>query len=58
RIQELTKDFSCEIILSQTTHDLITGSYAMQQLSAMKVKGNSQEVMVYKLLGQNQPPEI
>ncbi|MBW2635609.1 MAG: adenylate/guanylate cyclase domain-containing protein [Deltaproteobacteria bacterium] len=58
RIQELTKDFSCEIILSQTTHDLITGSYAMQQLSAMKVKGKSQEVMVYKLLGQNQPPEI
>jgi adenylate cyclase len=26
RIQGLTKDFSCDIILSQTTHDLVTGS--------------------------------
>ena len=26
RIQGLTKEFSCEIILSQTTHDLATGS--------------------------------
>jgi len=51
RIQDLTKDFSCQIILSQTTHDLITGSYEMEQLSAVKVKGKSQDVMVYKLLG-------
>ena len=51
-IQGLTKEFSCEIILSQTTHDLITGSYAMEQLSAVKIKGKSQDVMIYKLLGQ------
>jgi class 3 adenylate cyclase len=51
RIQGLTKDFSCDIILSQTTHDLVTDSYEMEQLSAMKVKGKSQDVMVYKLLG-------
>ena len=53
RIQGLTKEFSCDVILSQTTHDLITGSYQMEQLSAMKMKGKSQDVMVYKLLGQN-----
>jgi class 3 adenylate cyclase len=53
RIQGVTKEFSCDVILSQTTHDLITGSYQMEQLSAMKMKGKSQDVMVYKLLGQN-----
>ncbi len=52
RIQGLTKEFSCEVILSQTTHDLITGTYAMEPLSAVKVKGKSQDVMIYKLLGQ------
>jgi adenylate cyclase len=50
RIQGLTKKFSCEIILSQTTHDLITGSYKMEELPAIKVKGKSREVMIYKLL--------
>jgi len=53
RIQGLTKEFSCDAILSQTTHDLITGTYQMEQLSRMKVKGKSQDVMLYKLLGQN-----
>ena len=53
RIQGVTKEFSCDVILSQTTHDLITGSYQMEQLSAMKMKGKSQDVMVYKLLDQN-----
>ena len=51
RIQGLTKNLSCDIILSQTTHDLITGSYQMEQLPAMQVKGKSQKIMVYKLLG-------
>ena len=53
RIQGLTKDFSCDVILSRTTHDLITGVYQMEQLSPMKVKGKSQDVMLYKLLGKN-----
>jgi len=50
RIQGLTKEFSCEIILSQTTHDLVTGSYNMEQLPAIQVKGKSRDVMIYKLL--------
>lgn len=53
RIQDLTKKFSCDVILSQTTRDLITGAFQMEQLSAVKVKGKSQDVIVYKLLGQN-----
>jgi len=44
------------MILSQTTHDLITGAYQMEPLSPMKVKGKSQEVMLYKLLGTDCSP--
>jgi adenylate cyclase len=51
RIQELTKEYACDVILSQTTHDLIVGAYDMEQLATLKVKGKSQDVMVYKLLG-------
>ncbi|MBL7203802.1 MAG: adenylate/guanylate cyclase domain-containing protein [Desulfobacteraceae bacterium] len=53
RIQGLTKEFACDIILSQTTHDLMAGAYQMEQLRAVKVKGKSEETMVYKLLGHN-----
>jgi adenylate cyclase len=53
RIQGLTKEFSCDTILSQTTHDLMTGVYRMEPLSPMKVKGKSRDVMLYRLLGAN-----
>jgi len=49
RISGLTKDFSWDAILSQTTHDLLTGSYPMERLPAARVKGKKDEVTVYKL---------
>ncbi len=52
RIQGLTKDFSCDIILSQTTRDLVAGAYQMEQLEAVRVKGKSRDVMLYSLLGE------
>ena len=53
RIQGLTKKFSCDVILSQTTHDLVTCRFQMEQLPAVKVKGKSRDVMVYKLMGRD-----
>jgi len=50
RIQGLTKEFACDIILSQTTHDLVAGVYQMVPLRAVRVKGKSQEILTYKLL--------
>jgi len=50
RIQGLTKEFACDIILSQTTHDLVAGAYQMEPLRAVRVKGKSQEIFTYKLL--------
>ena len=53
RIQGFTKEFGCDIILSQTTHDLVAGAYNMEPLRAVKVKGKSEETMIYKLLSHN-----
>ncbi len=50
RIEGLTKRFACDILLSQTTHSLLTEAYRTEQLAAAKVKGKQEEVMVYKLL--------
>jgi adenylate cyclase len=50
RIQGLTKEFACDIILSQTTHDLVAGAYQMEPLRAVRVKGKSQEILTFKLL--------
>ena len=50
RIEGLTKNYGCDIILSQTTHNLLTGSYRTQQLAPVKVKGKEDELIVYKLL--------
>lgn len=50
RIEGLTKDFSTDIILTQTTHDLLTRSFRTEQLPAVKVKGKKEEIIIYKLL--------
>ena len=50
RISGLTKEYSCDIIISQTTYNLLTGTFLTEQLSAVKVKGKREEVMIYKLL--------
>ena len=50
RINGLTKEYSCDIIISQTTYNLLTGTFLAEQLSAVKIKGKREEVMIYKIL--------
>jgi adenylate cyclase len=50
RIEGLTKTYKTDIILSQTTHNLLTGSYVTKQLEPVKVKGKDEGVIIYKLL--------
>jgi adenylate cyclase len=51
RIEGLTKEFLCDIILSQTTYNLLTGNFLTKNLSSVKVKGKKQEIVIYQLLG-------
>ncbi len=50
RIEGLTKEYDCDIILSQTTYNLLTGSYRTCQLEPVKVKGKNEGLIIYKLL--------
>ncbi|MBU1340755.1 MAG: HAMP domain-containing protein [Proteobacteria bacterium] len=50
RIEGLTKEYGCDIILSQTTYNLLTGSYNTQKLASVNVKGKEDELIIYKLL--------
>jgi adenylate cyclase len=50
RIAGLTREFECDIIVSQTTHDLLTKPFHMERVADVKVKGKKDEVTVYKLL--------
>ncbi|KKK94435.1 hypothetical protein LCGC14_2682910, partial [marine sediment metagenome] len=52
RIEGLTKTYSWDIILSQTSHDLLIDTFPTDQLSAVKLKGKKEEVIIYKLLDQ------
>ncbi|MBU3952475.1 MAG: adenylate/guanylate cyclase domain-containing protein [Proteobacteria bacterium] len=50
RIEGLTKVYDTDIILSQTTHNLLIGSYATKQLAPVRVKGKDDDLIVYTLL--------
>ena len=50
RLEGLAKTYNADIILSQTTHNLLTGSYVTKQLEPVKVKGKDEDLIVFKLL--------
>jgi class 3 adenylate cyclase len=50
RIEGLTRQYDCDIIISQTTLNLLTESYPTTQLAAVKVKGKEDELIINKLL--------
>jgi len=50
RIEGLTKTYASDIIISQTTFNLLTESYATEKLDAVKVKGKDDEIIIYRVL--------
>jgi len=49
RIEGLTKQYQCDIIISQTTYNLLTESYPTEQLAPVKVKGKEDDLIIYRL---------
>ncbi len=49
RIEGLAKEYGCDIIISQTTYNLLTESYDIEPLDRVKVKGKENELIIYKL---------
>lgn len=51
RIEGLAKTHGTDIVMSKTTHDLLTGAYEMEQLGPVQVKGKAERLIIYKLKG-------
>jgi adenylate cyclase len=49
RIQALTKDVGCDILLSADTRRRLDGEFALTPLPAVRVKGKSHDVEVFRL---------
>jgi adenylate cyclase len=50
RIQQLTKRFHCDILVSEETMKTLNGSFQLQRESPLTVKGYSKPVTVYRVL--------
>ena len=50
RIQALTKEVGCDILVSQETVDGLQGSFHMDKQSPKMVKGYSRPVIVHRIL--------
>ena len=49
RLQSLTKDVGCDILVSADTRRHLDGEFAVTPLPAVRVKGKSEEVEVFSL---------
>ncbi len=49
-IEGLTKEYGCDIIISQTTFNLLTESYDTKPLDRVKVKGKKNALIIHQLL--------
>jgi adenylate cyclase len=51
RLEGLTKELGCDVILSQDLLDQVAASVEVAPLRMVKVKGRDREIMVYRLIG-------
>ena len=49
RLQSLTKDVGCDILISADTRRHLDGGFALTPLPAVRVKGKSEDVEVFSL---------
>ena len=49
RLQSLTKDVGCDILVSADTRRHLDGDFVLTPLPAVRVKGKSEEVEVFSL---------
>jgi adenylate cyclase len=49
RIQDLTKDLGCSILMSEETVARLKGSFRMDEHPAIRVKGYSRPLTVYRI---------
>ncbi|MEH2052088.1 GAF domain-containing protein [Nostoc sp.] len=56
RLEAVTKDYGCDIILSEFTYQLCSDRIWVRQLDKIRVKGKHQAVNIYELIGDRNTP--
>ncbi|RMG11968.1 MAG: adenylate/guanylate cyclase domain-containing protein [Cyanobacteria bacterium J055] len=56
RLESVTKEYGCDIILSQTTYDLCGDRLWVRELDKIRVKGKNEAVSIYELIGDRSEP--
>ena len=56
RLEGVTKEYGCDIILSESTYQLCRDRVWVRQLDKIRVKGKNQAVTIYELIGDRQNP--
>ncbi|MBS0012938.1 MAG: adenylate/guanylate cyclase domain-containing protein, partial [Desulfobacterales bacterium] len=54
RIQELTKELDCDILIARETRELLRAEYRLREKGAHKVKGHMKPVETYELIADDQ----
>jgi adenylate cyclase len=56
RLEGITKEYGCDIILSESTYNLCGDRLWVRQLDKIRVKGKNQIVNIYELIGDRTTP--
>jgi adenylate cyclase len=56
RLEGVTKEYGCDIILSEFTYQLCSDRIWVRELDKIKVKGKHQAVSIYELIGDRSTP--
>ncbi len=49
RVEQLTKDYNCKLLITQQTKDLLKDTYNMKKLDVLRVKGKKEETIIYEV---------
>ena len=50
RVESLTKDYNCELLITQQTKDLLKHDYQLIKLNTLSVKGKEEKTTIYKVI--------
>jgi adenylate cyclase len=56
RLEGVTKEYGCDIILSQHTYDLCSEDIWVRELDRIRVKGKSEPISIYELVSDRRQP--
>ena len=56
RLESITKQYGCDIVLSQHTYDLCWNKVWVRELDLIRVKGKLEPVKIYELIGDRTTP--